>query len=140
MKNPYSSQEYEIVENTKRISNFIKIITVLILIIEIVIIYKFNYKVYIKSILLKYEDYYTLSIPIDEIDLLNSKEIYINNLKYNYEIYKSEINNLNNILYETVYIKIKEYDSNLDYTNCFILKSNKSIFDFIVKFIEGGSK
>ena len=137
MKNPYNSQEYEIVEKTRRISLFIKIITVLTFIILVILLCKFNFKTYSKYPLIKENDYYTLYIPVDRIDILN-KEIYIDKKKYSYIIENQELININNIIYEKVNIKINNYNSNLNYINSLFLEDNETIINMLIKFTKGG--
>lgn len=138
MNNLYNFQEYKIVENTRRTSIFIKTITVLIFIVILIIICKFNYKVYVKLPILKEEDKYILSIPAEEIDLLDNNKILIDKKEYNFTIYKTELNNINNIIIETIYLDINMYNSELKYNNCLLLKSNETLLKTIIKFIKGG--
>ena len=141
MMKPYNLQEIDIVYDTKK-SNKISYVIIILLLIEIfIILYKFNFRVYSKYTFIKQDNSYVSVIDSREISSLEeSKHLYINNKKYKYKILKvdSELTNINGVIFQSIYITPINYSSNANILECFIIKSNETIIDTIIKFIRGG--
>ena len=139
--NPYNYQEYKIIKDKVLKHNFYKIFIILFIIGIIILISKFNFKVYEKYIIIKNNNDYNLIVSIEEIDSINNnKYIYINNKKYSYKVKKIEDNyqNINGTIIKNITISIKDYKTLNDYTYCYFLKNSDTFFSMIIKFIKGG--
>lgn len=143
MKNNWTIQEYQIMEQKNKVSIF-PVIWILVFVIGISIIcYKFNFKIYEKYNLIKDGDEYLLvvnSLKIHELE--ESSELYIHNQKYKYKILKvsSDYSSINDSIYQTVHIYPYNYKTEAIVSECFLLKENKNIFQMIIEFIQGGIK
>ena len=139
--NPYNYQEYKIIKDKALKHNFYKISIILFIIGIIILISKFNFKVYEKYIIIKNNNDYNLIVSIEEIDSINNnKYIYINNKKYSYKVKKIDDNyqNINGTIIKNITISIKDYKTLNDYTYCYFLKNSDTFFSMIIKFIKGG--
>jgi len=141
MKNNFDFEDYILIQDKKeKYSKFIFII-VLTLIGIIILLYKFEFQVYLKQTLIKDNDNYILIVNSNDLAFYeNNQEIYINNKKYTYDIVQIDNNysNSNNNIYQSLYIKPYNYNTKAIITECYFLKSNNTIFEKLIKFITGG--
>lgn len=140
MKNSWDFDDYKAIDEIRN-KSYILPVSFILLIVGIIILYKFNFYTYEKYSLIKVEDYFSVIISSDEINFIESNNcIYINNNKYNYRIIKvdSNYNNIDNIIYQTVYIDIDNYSTEAFISNSYILKNKGTLLNRIIKFITGG--
>lgn len=141
MKNSYNLQEFELVKETKSSNKIINMLLIIFIIGIFIIIYKFNFKIYIKYELLNENNNYMILAESNQINYIEKyKYIYINKMKYNYRInyIDPEYINISGTLYQKVFVDIKNYDTNANIIDIYFLKSNNTIFDTLIKFITGG--
>lgn len=140
MKNSWDFDDYKAIDEIRN-KSYILPVSFILLIVGIIILYKFNFYTYEKYSLIKVEDYFSVIVSSDEINFIESNNcIYINNSKYNYRIIKvdSNYNNIDNIIYQTVYIDIDNYSTEAFISNSYILKNKGTLLNRIIKFITGG--
>ena len=140
MKNSWDFDDYKAIDEIRN-KSYILPVSFILLIVGIIILYKFNFYTYEKYSLIKVEDYFSVIVSSDEINFIESNNcIYINNNKYNYRILKvdSNYNNIDNIIYQTVYIDIDNYSTEAFISNSYILKNKGTLLNRIIKFITGG--
>ena len=77
---------------------------------------------------------------IDMLDILSTtKKIVINNNKYSFKIINTDnYSNINGTIYQTVYLDINDYKSNIKVNKCYFLKSKNTLLDSLIKFMQGG--
>ena len=139
--NPYNYQEYKIIREKALSNKLYKLFIILFLIGMIFLIYKFNFNVYDKYILIKDNDKYNLVVSIENIDYITkNKYIFIDNKKYSYKIDKISNNyeNINGTLFKNITILVDGYKMNNDYSYCFFLRKSDTFLTMIIKFIKGG--
>lgn len=141
MKNNWTIQDYQLVVQESRLSRF-PIIFILLFVIGILIVcYKFNFQIYEKYNLIKDNRGYLLivdSLKIPELE--KNSVIYIQNKRYKYTITEvdSDYSNINGNIYQTIHIDPYNYKTEAILSECFLLKENKTIFQMIIEFIQGG--
>ena len=141
MKNNWTIQDYQLMEQTKKISYF-PIILILLFVIGIFIIcYKFNFRIYEKYNLIKHDEEYLLivdSLKLSELE--SNSSIYIQNKKYKYQITEtnSDYSNIDGNIYQTIHINPYNYKTEAIISECFLLKKKKTIFQIIIEFMQGG--
>ena len=137
----YNFAEYEVVKDTNKSNKYYYIISSLLVIGIIIILCKFNFKTYLKLPLVKQDNDYALVVDIDTLLLLEENNtIYINQKKYNYTISHVDENytNIDNKIYQTIYLNPINYSSKTKVINGYFLKSNKTILKMVIEFIQGG--
>lgn len=141
MKNNWTIQDYQLVIQESRLSR-LPIIFILLFVIGILIVcYKFNFQTYEKYNLIKDNRGYLLivdSLKIPELE--KNSDIYIQNKRYKYKITEvdSDYSNINGNIYQTIHIDPYNYKTEAILSECFLLKENKTIFQMIIEFIQGG--
>lgn len=141
MKNSYNLQEFELVKETKLSNKFANGILIIFIIGIVLIIYKFDFKIYVKYELFKENNNFMILAESNRIiNIENCKYIHINNKKYNYKIKSidSEYINISGTLYQKTYIDIENYETKANIIDAYFLKSNNTILDTVIKFITGG--
>lgn len=141
MKNEWELSDYEIIKDLKNEHKKLPVIAILLIVIIIIVICKFKFYIFENQSLLKEEDNYLLILPSKKIPFYGSiNDIYINQKKYNYEIINIDSNytNINNNIYQNVYIRVNGYKTDSIITECSFLKDDKTLFQKIVEFITGG--
>ena len=109
----------------------------------IIILCKFNFQLYEKQTLIKNDNSYILIVDSTKIEELKSNSnIYINKKRYKYNIEKisQDYSNVNGIIYQTIHINPYNYKTEAIITDCYFLKSKKTIIEMLFEFIEGGIK
>lgn len=139
MKNNFTIEDYQILKEEHK-SMWLYVIVISIITIGILIIlFKLDFQVYEKHLLLKDDNSYTLIIDSTKIDKL-TPYIYINQKKYKYKIIEisKEYSNIDSIIYQTIHINPYNYKTDAIVTECYFLKSKKTIYEMIANFIRGG--
>jgi len=141
MKSNFTIEDYQILkEENKNIYSYALIIIVITIGI-LMILFKLDFQVYEKHLLLKDNNSYILIIDSTKIDKLKlNPYIYINQKKYKYKIIEiiKEYSNIDNTIYQTVHINPYNYKTDAIITECYFLKSKKTIYEIITNFIRGG--
>lgn len=141
MKNHWTIDDYQLVED-KKIRTWLCILVLLFITIGIVIILcKLDFQVYEKQTLIKNDDNFILIIDSTKITEFESTPyIYINQRKYKYEIKEiaQDYSNIDGNIYQTIYINPYNYKTDAIITECYFLKSKKTIYEMICEFIKGG--
>ncbi len=141
MKNNFDIEDYKLIQD-KENNNWLMILILFLLTIGIfIILYKFEFSIYEKQTLIKDNEQYYLITNSKNIDYyINNKKLFINQKEYKYEIIKISNNysTLDNNIYQTIYINPYNYKTNGIITECYFLKSKKTIYETIVEFITGG--
>lgn len=141
MKNEWELEDYEIIKDLKNEHKILPVVSILLIVLIIIVICKFKLYIYENQSLLKEEDNYLLILPSKKVPFYESNhDIYINQKKYNYEIVNIDSNytNIDNNIYQNVYIKVNGYKTDSIITECSFLKDDKTLFQKIVEFITGG--
>lgn len=141
MKNEWELEDYEIIKDLKNEHKILPVVSILLIVLIIIVICKFKLYIYENQSLLKEEDNYLLILPSKKVPFYESNhDIYINQKKYNYEIINIDSNytNIDNNIYQNVYIKVNGYKTDSIITECSFLKDDKTLFQKIVEFITGG--
>lgn len=141
MKNNFDLNDYQLMEDNKLNGLRFMVVIFLMTIGIFIILYKFEFTVYEKLNLIKDNDQYLIMINSSKInDFKNTKHIYINQKKYDFEIIEvsQDYSNLNGNIYQTIYINPYNYKTDAIITECYILKSKKTIYNLIIEFIQGG--
>ena len=139
--NPYDFQEYRIIREKTLSNKLYRLFIILFLIGMIFLIFKFDFNVYEKYILIKEDNNYNLIASIEDIDYITkSKFIYIDNKKYSYKIGKisNKYENINGTLFRNITILIDDYKMVDDYSYCFFLRKSDTFLNMMIKFIRGG--
>lgn len=140
MKNNFSFEDYKIIGEIKN-KRHILLISLFLLIVGIIILCKFKFYIYDKYPLIKTDNCFSIIVSSEKINYLKTNNsIYIDNIKYYYEVLKvdTDYNNINNVVYQTIYINIVGYDSDAVISNSYILKEEGTILNKIIKFMTGG--
>lgn len=106
-----------------------------------IILYKFDIEVYEKYALIQNGEDFSMMIESEQIHFFEENEtLYIDNKKYNYTILEVDRNytNINNVIYQTIYINPYNYKTDSVITNCYLLRKKQTIFEMIIEFIKGG--
>lgn len=141
MKNDWTLEDYQIIQNEKDKSWLCLVVLFLTMIGIIVVIYRFKFQVYEKQTLIKSDDEFLLVVDSRKISEIESNPyIYINHKKYRYaiEMISKDYTNINNDIYQTIHINPYNYNTDSIVTECYFLKSENSILEMIIKFIKGG--
>lgn len=141
MKNNINFDEYKKSKDNLYVNNFLIATMIFILVITILILYKFDFKTYEEHTLIKNDNYYTMILNSNDISFIeNNSTLYINRKKYSYKIKKidADYTNINNVIYQTVHIKLHNYKTESKVSKCYFLKSKKSILKSLIEFIKGG--
>ncbi len=136
----YNLQEYELTEDNKENYNLLKVVLTIFIIVIIIIICKFKISIYRENVLLNDNNNYLIIADIDMLDTLSTtKKIVINNNKYSFKIINTDnYSNINGTIYQTVYLDINDYKSNIKVNKCYFLKSKNTLLDSLIKFMQGG--
>ncbi len=142
MKNNWDLSDYETIKeiHLKKAGSFLFLFLTTVGII--LIICKFHIEVYEKYTLIKNEDHFSMITESEKVPILEKNSIlYIDNQKYHYTILNIEkdYTNINNIIYQTIYIDPYNYHTNAIITNCYLLRKRETIFEYLLEFIKGGS-
>lgn len=141
MKSNWTIQDYQLVEGKRKIS-YLPVALILLFVVGIIIICcKFNFQIYEKYHLIKDKEEYLLIVDSTKVSELESNSnIYIQNQKYKYKITEisSDYSNINGNIYQTIHINPYNYKTEAMISECFLLKKNKTIFQMIIEFIQGG--
>lgn len=141
MKNNWTIDDYQLVQD-KNISSWLYILVLLFITVGIIIILcKFDFQVYEKQTLIKNDNDFILIIDSTKIDKLKSTPyIYINQRKYKYDITEisQDYSNIDGNIYQTIHINPYNYKTDAIITECYFLKSKKTIYKMISEFIKGG--
>lgn len=140
MKNNFDLTDYQLIKDKKESNIYLKIVLFLIITGILIIIYKFEFKVYDKKVLIKNEENYILLINSKQInDYKNKKYIYINQKKYAYDIIKVDDNytNINDNIYQNLYLNLYNYKTDALVTECYFLVKKSTIYNELIKFIKG---
>lgn len=141
MKNNWTLEDYKWIQDKKENNRLLMVVLCLGIIGIFLVLYKFNFEVYQENTLIKNEDDFLLIVESQAIEELKVRSyIYINNKAYQYEIVEIEkdYSNINNIIYQTIHIKLNNYQTDSIVTKCHFLKRKKSIYQMIIEFIKGG--
>lgn len=141
MKNSFNINDYQLIQDKKENYLLFKVVLFLMLIVIFIVLYKFEFQIYEKKTLIKDNDNYILIVDSNEIAYYeNEKYVYIHQNKIPYNIVKidNDYSNVNDIIYQSIYIKPYNYETDAIITECYFLKSKQSIFETIIKFIKGG--
>ena len=141
MKNNWSLEDYQSISDDNKCP-YLKVSILIFIIIGILfILYKIQFQVYEKQTLIKNDDEFLLIINSKKINEIESNNfIYINNKKYRYNIEKinQDYTTVDGVIYQTIYINPYNYKTDSVLTDCYFLKSEKSIFEMLSEFIKGG--
>lgn len=141
MKNNFDIEDYKLIQD-KENNNWLLMVIIFLLTIGIIIILcKLKFFVYEKQTLIKDNNQYYLIVNSKDIDnLINNKIIYINQKEYRYEITKisNDYSNIDNNIYQSIYINPYNYKTDSIITECYFLKSDKTIYELIIEFVRGG--
>lgn len=143
MKNNWTITDYRLVQDkNKNKNNWLCILVLLFLTVGIItILCKLDIQVYEKQTLIKNDNDFILIIDSTKIDEFKSTPyIYINQRKYKYDIKEisQDYSNLNGNIYQTIHINPYNYKTDAIITECYFLKSKKTIYEMISEFIKGG--
>lgn len=141
MKNNFDIEDYKLIQD-KENNNWLMILILFLLTIGILIIlYKFEFSIYEKQTLIKDNEQYYLIINSKNIDYYTqNKKLFVNQEKYEYEVTKvsDDYSTLDNNIYQSIYINPYNYKTDAIITECYFLKSKKTIYETIIEFIKGG--
>ena len=141
MKNQFDLNDYNLIQD-KENNNWLFMIVIFLITIGIfIILYKFEFSIYEKQTLIKDNNQYFFTINSTEInDFENKKYVYINQKKYKFEIINinQDYTNVNDNIYQTIYISPYNYKTDAIITECYFLKSKQTIYELIIEFIKGG--
>jgi len=104
-------------------------------------LFKFEFSVYESQTLIKDNEKYLMVIDSRKInELENKKYIYIDQEKYKFDIIEisKDYSNINGSIYQTLYINPYNYKTDAIITDCYILKSKRTIYESVIEFIKGG--
>ena len=141
MKNNWTLEDYRLVYDEKKRSWFGILILFLMILGVLIVLYKVKFQVYEKQNLIKNNNDFLLFIDSRRIGELESNNfIYIDHKKYKYDIKKisQDYTNVDGGIYQTIYINPYNYKTDSILTDCYFLKSEKSIFEMIIDFFKGG--
>ena len=140
MKNNFDLKDYELIQDSKQ-NHWLFIVVIFLIIGIFILLYKFEFLVYEKQNLIKDNNQFIMIVNSKEINKFEDLNyIYINNKKYKYEItsISKDYSNINDIIYQTIYINPYNYKTDAIITECYILKKKETIYELIFKFIKGG--
>ena len=143
MKNNWALEDYKLIQDKNDKIWPYMLVLLFITIGIIIILCKFNFQLYEKQTLIKNDNSYILIVDSTKIEELKSNSnIYINKKKYKYNIEKisQDYSNVNGIIYQTIHINPYNYKTEAIITDCYFLKSKKTIIEMLFEFIEGGIK
>lgn len=140
MKNQFDIHDYETIKdiNSNKKLSFIIVTIFIIIIILILSLYKFS--IYEKNSLIKTDNGFSLIVDSKSLNSIETnRKIIINNKEYKYKILSinKDYTNLNNIIYQTIYIKPYNYKTEAIISECYFLKSKKSILENFIGIIKG---
>jgi len=141
MKNSFDIGDYQMMQD-KNLNCWLFMVVIFFVTLGILfILYKFEFSVYEKLNLIKDNDQFLIVIDSKKISAIEEIEyVYINNNKYRFDINKVSIDytNVDDSIYQTVYINLYNYKTDALITDGYILKSKKTIYELIIEFIKGG--
>jgi len=143
MKNNWALEDYKLIQDKNDKIWPYMLVLLFITIGIIIILCKFNFQLYEKQTLIKNDNSYILIVDSTKIEELKSNSnIYINKKRYKYNIEKisQDYSNVNGIIYQTIHINPYNYKTEAIITDCYFLKSKKTIIEMLFEFIEGGIK
>jgi len=141
MKNNFDIEDYKMIQDKENNNWLFTLIIFLITIGIIIILCKFKFYIYEKQTLIKDNEQYYLIVNSKDINYFtNNKILTINKKEYKYKVTKvsNDYSNIENNIYQTIYIKPYNYESKAVITECYFLKSSKTIYEIIIEFITGG--
>ena len=141
MKNNWDFEDYEIIKELKSNHNIALNMFIIFIGVIVIVMSKLDFYIYDNKLLIKENDNYSFIIPSKKISFFeNNRDIYINQKKYNYDIVEIDSNyqNINDTIYQNVYIKIDNYKTNAILTECSFLKEKTTILNKVFKLITGG--
>lgn len=141
MKTNIDFNEYEKFKDNSYKNRLLIVVIIFVLVVTVLILYKFDFKIYKENTLIKEENSYTMILNSNDISFIeNTSNLYINRKKYSYKIIKidADYTNINNIIYQKVHIKVHNYKTEAIVSECYFLKSKKSILKSLIEFIRGG--
>lgn len=141
MKNNWDLSDYETVKDIQ-IKKYVGMIFLFLITIGIIIILcKFNLEIYEEYILIKDGENFSMMVESEQISFLEKNEtLYIDHKEYHYTILNVDSNytNINNVIYQTIYINPYNYNTEAVITNCYLLRKKQTIYEMIIEFIKGG--
>jgi len=143
MKNNWALEDYKLIQDKNDKIWPYMLVLLFITIGIIIILCKFNFQLYEKQTLIKNDNSYILIVDSTKIEELKSNSnIYINKKRYKYNNKKisQDYSNVNGIIYQTIHINPYNYKTEAIITDCYFLKSKKTIIEMLFEFIEGGIK
>lgn len=142
MKSNFDILDYELINDKENKGSLIyKVVMIFSIIGIIIILCKFEFKVYERQTLIKNGNDFILIVDSRQIDSYKTqKHIFINRKKYAYKILKidSDYSNVNGVIYQSIYINLHNYKTDAITLECYFLKSSKTIYEEIIEFITGG--
>ena len=141
MKNNWTIQDYQLIEKESRIGWGRMIFLIVFIIVIFIVLCKFNFQTYEKYILIKEDDRFLFMVDSKKIpDIEANSYLYIQNERYEYQIEStsSDYSNIDGNIYQVIYINPYNYKTDAIATDCYFLKSNKTIFQMLIEFIKGG--
>ena len=141
MKNSFDLNDYEIIQDIKKSYSCYMLVIFLITVGIFIMLFKFKFSVYEIQTLIKDNEKYLIVIDSRKInELENKKYIYIDQEKYKFDIIEisKDYSNMNGSIYQTLYINPYNYKTDAIITDCYILKSKRTIYELIAEFIKGG--
>ena len=137
MKNSFDIGDYQMMQD-KNLNCWLFMVVIFFVTLGILfILYKFEFSVYEKLNLIKDNDQFLIVIDSKKISAIEEIEyVYINNNKYRFDINKVSIDytNVDDSIYQTVYINLYNYKTDALITDGYILKSKKTIYELIIEY------
>ena len=137
----YSFSEYDIVKFSKKNLKGYYALILFLLIGIVILLFKFNFRIYIKYTMVKNDDNYAMIVDVSNIKLFeNNSMLYIDGKNVNYQINRidKEFNNINGAIYQTIYLNLIDFNSSAQFVDCLVLERDETIIESIIKFIRGG--
>lgn len=143
MKNVWTIADYQLMQDIK-LKHSILIVPILIITIGMIyILCQYEFLIYEKQTLIKENNDYEMIVASKEItDIKNRSTLYINNQEYTYTVKKvnTDYMNLNNEIYQTIYLELSNYQTDAMMTECYFIKSRKSILNMLLDYLKGVKK
>lgn len=141
MKNNWTMEDYQWIQDKNKKTRLWMVVLFLITIEIFIILCKFDFHVYDKQTLIKNNEDFLLIVDSKKINELESESyIYINYKKYQFDITEisTDYTNIDGNIYQTIHINPYNYKTDSIITECYFLKSKKTIWQMIIEFIKGG--
>ena len=137
----YSFDEYDLVINSNKKSNKLRVVFISIIIGITIIMCSFKFSIYEKYLLYYEDGNYYLLVELNKQCLFKEKGSFlINGAEYKYSINStnSDYMNMNNTIYKSINIEIEKYDSRDRYTYIDYLYKSNTLINMIFEFLDGG--